>query len=975
MARKNYTYSIIGFFISFQLCLHAGNNEGQTLEILDTLSEIPPGVMLTYNKEAGFYTTAFDLTLSLSDASFIIAYTIDGSNPATSSSASESSSPVTIQIDPASTTGRAATPGFIVRACIKKEGYRSSFPVAETFIFTDKVKTQVYPGSPWPSSDVNGQILDYDMASDVTTDGRYSGLIDDALLDIPSISVTTDNANLFDASTGIYVNASERDLESERECSVELINPDGSKGFQINAGLRIRGGSSRSDDNPKHSFRLFFRSEYGAEKLEYPLFGNEGVSEFDNIDLRTEQNYSWSKDGSEHNTFVKDLYSRNAQGKTSQPYARGRYYHLYLNGMYWGLYQTQERPEASYAKSYFGGDKEDYDVIKVSPIGWPFHDEATDGTMDSWKELWDLCRTGFSSNASYYGLEGKNEYGKPVKGSRVLVDIDNLIDYMVMIFYTGNFDGPVSAWYNNSMPNNFYAIYSKKNKGLGYKFIAHDAEHTMFIDPIYVGTGIEENRVNIGDIDGYMKMVIDNVIDFNPQWLHYKLCANSEYRTRFANRAYKQLSNGGVFCPDTASEQFQALAIEINMAIIAESARWGDAQTLDSRTKDDDWLPEINAIMDDFFPKRTDIVIDQLIDADLYPTLEAPKITKSGTAIYSSNFSFSGLFTLNISNPNAEGDIYYTLDGSDPRISGGGVSSEAISSAMAFDLSIAGSTVIKARIKSGSLWSALKEVNFLSENEDYTTLKVTEIFYHPKDEIIGTDTTDGKSFEFLELKNAGTSALNISGIKIDSAIHYIVPENTILSPKGFYVIAAKPAQFYARYGVNPSGNYSGNFANSGEYVLIEDRTGNEIISFTYDDQSPWPLSADGDGYSLVPVHINPVTDPNNPEYWRVSLFENGSPFVDDTITMLGEPVIPSDFDFAVYPNPANQFLNITTGLIPGMVAELTLSSPDGKVLFEQYIDEQNYMLNLNSIEISTGIYFIRLNTKEKQFVQKVIIIR
>ena len=49
-----------------------------------------------------------------------------------------------------------------------------------------------------------------------------------------------------------------------------------------------------------------------------------------------------------------------------QPYTRSRAYHLYLNGMYWGLYQTQERPEASYAESYFGGDKDNYDVVKVN---------------------------------------------------------------------------------------------------------------------------------------------------------------------------------------------------------------------------------------------------------------------------------------------------------------------------------------------------------------------------------------------------------------------------------------------------------------------------------------------------------------------------------------------------------------------------------------------------------------------------------
>jgi len=79
-----------------------------------------------------------------------------------------------------------------------------------------------------------------------------------------------------------------------------------------------------------------------------------------------------------------------------QPYARGRYYHLYLNGMYWGLYQTEERPQADYAETYFGGDEEDYDVIKVSVERWPYSNEATDGTMAPWQDLWNKCSKGLN---------------------------------------------------------------------------------------------------------------------------------------------------------------------------------------------------------------------------------------------------------------------------------------------------------------------------------------------------------------------------------------------------------------------------------------------------------------------------------------------------------------------------------------------------------------------------------------------------
>jgi hypothetical protein len=46
-----------------------------------------------------------------------------------------------------------------------------------------------------------------------------------------------------------------------------------------------------------------------------------------------------------------------------------------------------------------------------------------------------------------------------------------------------------------------------------------------------------------------------------------------------------------------------ARANEIDLAIIAESARWGDAKTGDDPpyTKNDNWLPCINSIINGYF--------------------------------------------------------------------------------------------------------------------------------------------------------------------------------------------------------------------------------------------------------------------------------------------------------------------------------------------------------------------------------------
>ena len=75
-------------------------------------------------------------------------------------------------------------------------------------------------------------------------------------------------------------------------------------------------------------------------------------------------------------------------------------------------------------------------MIKVNTEDWQYRIEATDGDFNKWFEIWKMCQSGFSSNETYYKLEGKDANGDPLAGGEIMVDIDNLIDYMLSIFYT-----------------------------------------------------------------------------------------------------------------------------------------------------------------------------------------------------------------------------------------------------------------------------------------------------------------------------------------------------------------------------------------------------------------------------------------------------------------------------------------------------------------------------------------------------------
>ncbi|NIS53452.1 MAG: hypothetical protein GWN67_28870, partial [Phycisphaerae bacterium] len=625
-----------------------------------------------FSHKRGFYNAPFQLRLSTEMDNAEIRYTLDGSRPTITHGFT-----FNYNTDPPIDVNKTTT----IRAAAVRPGWLDSPVETHTYIFLDDVVTQSpngeVPGPGWPSSPVNGQIFNYGMDPDIVNDGTWGPQLEEALTSIPTMSIVIDLNDLFDPATGIYVNAGAHGRDWERPASLELLyppNPQGlgfpdltwirdvngaaiwglpldmRDGFQINTGLRIRGGYSRSDNNPKHAFRLFFRGEYGAGKLNYPLFGSEGVDSFDKVDLRTAQNYSWSFGGDSSNTMCREVWARDSQGLTGQAYTRSRYYHLYINGHYWGLFQTQERAEAAHAASYLGGDRDDWDCVKATGPNASYTIEATDGTLDAWQDLWDLTNLGFASHENYYRAQGLKTDGTRDPCYPVLLDVDNLIDYMMMVFYDGDRDAPISNFLSNTRTNNWFGVRDRTGEE-GFRYFVHDAEHIMS-----KGLADRTGPYQCGDQFRY----------FNPQWLHQELMAYPDYRLRFADRAYKRLFNNGLLTSTWAIERFQARADQINMAIIAESARWGDSKTEPPRTKTN-WLNAINHEINNFFPGRSATIIDQykvtrLFNgtlAPIYPSVDAPTVNPAG------GWNLTG-FNVTMNAP--AGTIYYTTDGNDPRL-------------------------------------------------------------------------------------------------------------------------------------------------------------------------------------------------------------------------------------------------------------------------------------------------------------------
>ncbi|WP_146398305.1 lamin tail domain-containing protein [Planctomycetes bacterium CA13] len=774
---------------------------------------------VTMDVPAGFYTQAQTVTISLPTASpaATIRYTTDGSEP-TVTNGTVYTGPINVS----STTN--------LRANAYATDYVSLPSVTRTYLFLDDVLTQSNDGLPpagWPST-WNTNDVDYGMDPDVIT-AEGAQAVKDALLALPTWSISTDLDNLFDAEIGIYSNALQDGRDWERPAAVELINPDGTAGFQVNAGLRIRGGYSRRDFNPKHALKLFFRGSYGDSTLNYPVHGTDAATEFEKIDLRTAQNYSWSSGGNASNNFIAEVLARYNQRDLGQPYTRSSWMHLYLNGQYWGLYQTQERADANYAVSYFGGNVADYDVIK--PERGDYRNIATDGNFDAYEALWEQSNAraadgvtpAFVDNAAYLKAQGKNLDGTDNPAYDVLLDTDNVIAYMIETLRGGNLDAPISNFLGNDQPNNYFAIRDRTGRE-GFRFFQHDGEHTM--------RNVNQNRNGPWNSPNY-----EGGVDFfNPQWLHQQLMANEEYRIQFADKVQQAFFNDGTLSTQAMIDKVTAEAAIIHPAILAESVRWGDAQRPDAPLGINDFDNAIAGLVNNYLPQRNAIVLDQfrntnlvlkdangeynvVVPAPLFPNVDAPQFLVNGTAqhggdvVQGSQLDFSS----------SDGVVYYMLDGSDPRMFGGELHPDALS----YSVSSTTSTVVPEQavwryldtgVDAGTAW---KNVGFDDSGWAAGAAKLgygdgdeaTEVSYGPDSNnkyitsyfrnTFSVDMSNGMvTNATLRLKRDDGAAVYINGVE---AVRSNLPTGTITSQtKALVVVGGANEDAFFEFQINPA---------------------------------------------------------------------------------------------------------------------------------------------------------------------------
>ena len=796
------------------------------------------------SRKHGICTSAFEVTISNRTEGAEIRYTTNGSTP-TESNSTLYTGPITIN----KTT--------LLRASAFKPYHQPSTPNTQTYLFVEDVLTQdgsnLQPYANWGHAGPDWAV-DPTMAASLITDFDGNSVsLSEALLDIPTVSLVTDwdywwsdedGPTLADGITpwlGIYADRIGQNAV-RRPVSMEFFTADNSEEFSANGRVSIVGGgiggtSASRWKADKLSMRIAF-----TDKLKYPVYGENAARKFNGLILDAHLGFTWAHSQTygqrTHPKYLTDAIASDLQNALSGKGApHGRFVHLYLNGLYWGLYDLHERPDEHFAAEYFGGQNEDYDSVKHWPDdtdsadsdhdGLPYNDNLTNGDDADLQSLLSLSRSGLSSLENYQAMEAR-------------LDIDRLIDYLLVNFFFGN---------NDWAHKNWYATHNHTDPQGKWRYHSWDVEHIIEVSmsSFDIASSITCDVTGKNDTGG-------------PTEIHQDLTANEEYRLRFADHLHEFFFNEGILTTAAVTELVWNRVKEMQKGMLGEAARWAD-NTPNEGHDWYEWKDQMVQFRDLYLPYRSDIVFNQLKNRGLYPNTAAPEFMINGQRQHGGLIEANDLVSMDCANT-----IYYTTDGSDPRAIGGAIAGSLYSGPLSFSQP----TQLKARAYNNGEWSALCEAVFWTVE---APLAVTELMYHAP---------GGNEEDFIEVRNISSAPVRLDGYKIDGAVDFKFGAGR-LDP-GTFMLAIQDidgfSAVHSTNGISIAGEYSGDFDNHGETVDLEFH-GHDLIRFTYSDARNWPQAADGAGHSLVPIDSAiDAEESGSLNYggnWRASTDAGGSP--------------------------------------------------------------------------------------------------
>ena len=559
----------------------------------------------TFSKEAGFYTDAFDLEISLptdAPSGTKIIYTLDGSEPTLENGT---------QVD-----NQAVIPITDMATAKNNLSNYKTFSIGGNFTPSDEnvPKAVVVKAACMKLDSKNQPVL-----SHTTTHTYFINKENILGTNMHVISLVSDPDNFIDPETGIFVTGSMYDsyLESvngksefesydpknptnynqrgrdwEREVTMQVFK-DGTLQYSDNVGLRVSGNATRS--YVQKSLNLYARKDYGNSKIKYAFFPNlvdingKAIDSFDKLTLRNGGN-DFDK------ARIRDDIIHEMSGNLAFDTLAKCDTLVFIDGEFWGYYSLQEKLDEEYVSSHYDIKTGNITVLKCGDDPAEYNDYI--------REYLDYAKL-----AATLDMTDPDNYAEFCSK----VDIDNFIDYVATEAYIGNYD-----WANELGTNNWFMWRSNeadpenKYADQKWRFSLYDTE---FSTAIY-----NDSRDSVDS--NFFDIIKRCTEEGNLGQIFLQLIKNTDFATKFETR-YKEIGHAN-FNAGKVNPAIDARTERLADAIEMTNARFGISAMNEG---------EMNRLKD-FFTNRYDHAVfwlEILLGKASYPEhfhslyLQAPK--------------------------------------------------------------------------------------------------------------------------------------------------------------------------------------------------------------------------------------------------------------------------------------------------------------------------------------------------------------
>lgn len=510
----------------------------------------------SFSVESGMFTDSISLELKCSEPGSLILYTLDGSTP---DSASIDGYTFPVKYDYTS-----CNQGELINRKSRTYIYNNPLKIKPRNNIANDIsnitasfrlwtqpeelvpKATVVRARTWKPGTIPSRTITKTFFHDSIKPDKYS---------LPIVSIVTDDSNLFDYNTGIYVpgvcfdqtctleqpSANFNQDSWERPASFEFFDSQGQSKFRQDVGIRIHGNNSTNWS--RKSLQLNARKKYDEESLfnfeffpglhqKYAVGGNK-INTFNTFLIRNSGN-RWLS-----NLFHDAMVHKLVRHIDIMDIQESNLIVHYLNGEYWGIMNLRENYSNDYFASHYNMNPED--VI----IGNARTATISSGYEYEYKEYIEMEQ--FVENNSL-SIQENFDY------LQTQMDVENYLNHFMIQIYVNNRDflgNNRKFWKKRTISYSPEAPYGQDGR---WRWIFYDLDQSFEMP--------ENNRL-ASTLSGDLKSAL----------ILRKLLEREDIRYDFINRFCDHMNT--TFKAKRVEVVFDSLAKEMEHDFPGHIKRWG----------------------------------------------------------------------------------------------------------------------------------------------------------------------------------------------------------------------------------------------------------------------------------------------------------------------------------------------------------------------------------------------------------------